>query len=87
MEKRKLRRDLINIYKNLKGGLNEDRAMLFSVMFSARKRSSGGHKLEHKRFYLNVKKHFFTVQVVEHWHRSPRVVVGCPSWQILKSCL
>ena len=46
------------------------RALLFSVVPTARTRGTG-HKLECKRFYLNVKNHFFTVQVMEHWHRLP----------------
>ena len=34
-----------------------------------------GHKLEHRRFHLNNRKHFCAVQVMEHWHRLPRDVV------------
>ena len=31
------------------------------------------HKLEQKRFPLNIRKHFCAVQVSEHWCRLPRV--------------
>lgn len=31
-----------------------------------------GHKLKHRRFCLNTRKTFFTVQVAKHWHRSLR---------------
>ena len=45
------------------------------------------HKLKHWTFPLNIRKHFFTVRVTEHWHRLPREVVESPSLAILKGCL
>ena len=46
-----------------------------------------GHKLKHRRFHLNIRKHFFTVKVTEHWNRLPREAAESPSLEILKSCL
>ncbi|KFQ83985.1 hypothetical protein N337_11493, partial [Phoenicopterus ruber ruber] len=43
-----------------------------------------GHKLEHGRFRLNMRKNFFTVRVPEPWHRLPREGVESPSPEIFK---
>lgn len=75
----------INVYKYLNGGYKEDRTRLFSVMTNDRMRGSG-HKVKHRRFCLNTRKHF-TVQVMEYCHRLPREIVHSFSMGISKSCL
>jgi len=79
LKKRRLRGDLINSYKYLKSGCQEDGARLFSVVPSNRTRGNG-HK-------LNMRKNFFPLRVTEHCNRLPREVVESPSLVIFKTHL
>ncbi|KFV84812.1 hypothetical protein N308_11142, partial [Struthio camelus australis] len=46
-----------------------------------------GHKLNHRKFHLNLRKNFFAVRVPEPWNRLPREVVESPSLEIFKTHL
>jgi len=81
LKKRRLRGALINAYKYLKGGFQDDGAKLFSVVLSNTTRGNG-HKLKQRKFCLNMRKNFFTLRVMEHSHRLPREVVESPSLEI-----
>lgn len=62
---RKLSFDHSNVYKYLKGRCHEDDAGLFLVVPSGRMRSKGC-TLKCKKFYLSLRKNFFTWKVADH---------------------
>ncbi|PKU42648.1 hypothetical protein llap_7065 [Limosa lapponica baueri] len=84
--KRRLRRDLTKAYKYLKGRCQEHGVRLFSVAPGDRTRGNE-HKPEHRKFHLNMRKHFFTLMVTEHWNKLPGEVVESPSLEIFKTRL
>jgi len=86
LKKSRLRGDLTNAYKYVKGGCQEDGARHFSVVHSNRTRGNG-HKLKQRKFQLNLRKNFFTLRVMEPWNRLPRKVVESPSLEIFKTHL
>ncbi|KFR13351.1 hypothetical protein N306_02531, partial [Opisthocomus hoazin] len=46
-----------------------------------------GCKLKEGRFRTDLKKKFFTMRVVKHWHRLPREAVDAPSLEMFKARL
>lgn len=67
-------RGTLSIYKYLKGMCKEDGASPLSAVPSDRRGT--GCRLKHRRFLLDMKKHFFSsVSVTEPWDRSPREIV------------
>ena len=86
LEKRRLRGDLIQVYKYLRCGSHSGESGLFSVVRGDRTRGNG-MKVQHRKFRTNVCKNFFTVRVTEHWNRLPREVVESPSLEIFKTRL
>lgn len=65
------------------GGCQEDGPRLLSSGPSNRARGNR-QKLMHRKFYLNIKKNFFT-GVTMHWNRLPKDAVESPSSGIFKN--
>lgn len=85
LEKQRLREHLISIFKYLKRGC-KDETRIFSVLPSDRTRGSE-HKMEHRRFRLNIERCLFTVKLTEYYNKLFREVVISSSQAILKSHL
>ena len=86
LEKRRLRGDLINIYKYLRCRGQRDKDRLFSAVHGDRTKRND-HKWKHRKFNTNEHKNFFTVRVTKHWNGMPRGVVGASSRETFKTCL
>ena len=82
LKNRRLRGDLINVYKYLVGQSQVDGARLLSVVPSNRTRGNG-HKLECKKFHLNMRKSFFTGE----GDGAPEQAVESPSLEIFRTSL
>ena len=63
LEKRRLRGDMIALFKYLKGCHKEEGQDMFSIIPECRTHNNG-LKLKEARFRLNIRKNFLTVTVV-----------------------
>jgi len=61
-------------FQYLKGAYWKDGENIFSRACCNRIRSNG-FKLREGRFILDIRKTFFIIKVVKHWHRLPRELV------------
>jgi len=84
LEKRRLRGHLRAVFQYLKGAYRKEGDNHFSKACCDRTKING-FKLKEGRFRLDVKKKFFTVRVVKHWHRLPREKVDAPSLETFKA--
>ncbi|KFW75988.1 Serine/threonine-protein kinase Nek11, partial [Manacus vitellinus] len=78
LEKRRLRGELIAVYKFFMRGSRGADTDLFAVVTSDRTQGNA-MKLCHGGLGLDIRKRFFPQRVVEHWKRLPREVVIAPS--------
>ena len=86
LDKRRFWGELITAFQYLTGALQDSWEGLFVRECSDRTRDNG-FKLKEGRFKLDVRKKFFTLRVVRHWHRLPREAVDAPSLEFFKASL
>ncbi|KFR04177.1 hypothetical protein N306_00734, partial [Opisthocomus hoazin] len=86
LEKRRLQGDLRAAFQYLKGAYRKDGEGLFTGVRSDRTRGNGS-ELKEGRFRLDIRKKFFTMRVVKHWHRLPREAVAASSLEVFKARL
>jgi len=86
LEKRRVRGDLRAAFQYQKGACKQAGEGLFTRACSDRT-SSNDFKLREGRFRLDIRKKFFTMRVVRHWHGLPREAVDAPSLEVLKARL
>ena len=84
LEARRIRGDMIEVFKILKGISKLDSASWFQLENNSRTR---GHRLKlvKKRSRLDIRKHFFSQRVVNDWNSLPEVVVEAESVNSFKN--
>jgi len=86
LEKRRLGDDLIAVYSFLMRGSRDGGADLSSLMSCDRMQGNGLNRCQGK-FRLDIRKKFFTKDVVKHWNKLPREMVMAPSRSVFKKHL
>jgi ribonucleases P/MRP protein subunit RPP40 len=86
LDKRRIRGDLIQVYKMLNGGDKSEHSKFFQLSKVSRTR---GHsfKLLKKGARLDTRKYFFSQRVVNTWNRLPQAVVEATSVNLFKNRL
>ena len=84
LEARRIRGDMIEVFKILKGISNLDSASWFQL---ANNRRTRGHRLKlvKKRSRLDIRKHFFSQRVVNDWNSLPEIVIEAESVNSFKN--
>ena len=83
LEKTRLQGCLRAAFWYLKGAYKEAGKRLFMRAYSD-KAKGNGFKLKEGRITFGIRKKFFTVRVVKHWHGLPREAVAAPTWKCLR---
>jgi len=86
LEKRRLQGHFIAAFQYIKGTYEKDGEGVFTRACSDRTRGNGFNQKEGK-FRLGIRKKFFSMGVVRHWHVLPREAVVAPSLAVFKARL
>ncbi|XP_059576183.1 uncharacterized protein LOC132247417 [Alligator mississippiensis] len=86
LHKRRLRGDLVTVYKLTRGDQKSLRETLFPLA-PPRITRNNGHKLLESRFRLDIRKNYFTVRANRIWNQLPREVVLAPTLVVFKKRL
>jgi len=86
LEERRNRADLIEVFKLVKGLVNNPFDMFFEKSTNSHLR---GHswKLNKRRCHMDVRKYFFSVRVVDRWNKLPQEAIDSTSVDVFKSRL
>ena len=84
LPKRRIRGDLIEVFKIFKGFSNLDANKYFTIDHSNLTRNNG-YKIIPKRFQSHEAKHFFFNRIVNIWNKLPSEVVNSNSIESLKN--
>ena len=76
LQKKSLQGHPTAAFEYLKGAYRKDGKGLSEC---SDRMKGNGFKLKEGRFRLDLRKKFFPVRVVRHWHRLPREAVAAPS--------
>ena len=87
LSKRRMRGDLIEVFRIFKGFDNINADDYFQVNRSNRTRSNNSFKIIGKRFSSNEAKHFFFNRVVNVWNSLPSSVVDAETVAVFKNRL
>ena len=83
LEKRRLRGDMIALFKYLKGCHAEEGQNMLLIIPECRTRNNG-RKLKEARFGLNIKENILTFREVRQWNQLPQELVSAPALEAFK---
>ncbi|XP_077985324.1 uncharacterized protein LOC144439968 [Glandiceps talaboti] len=86
LEQRRLRGDLIQVFRFLKGFDKIDQSVLFTYHPTSRTRRHS-LKIFKPTVRLNIRKYFFSQRVVLHWNNLPEDVIGAETVKDFKIVL